>query len=508
MSCVLRLVSDIRFWLLLFFLVRLVGITNPPLEKGHNWRQTTGLMVARNFLEVDNDIRYPRVDDNYGKTGIIGMEFPLLNYGHYLMAEAFGYEHWYGRLINLVVSTFGIWFFYLIVSRYFTVKVALYASLVLLSSIWFAFSRKMMPDTFCISLMMAGLYFGLTYFKEHKPWQLLLYILFAGLGILSKIPAGIYLAVFIVPLWQHKKEWQVWLPWLLGSFLVMGAMYQWYFVWNPHLADVYGNWYNSGQSLSESLQALSANLGNVAERFYFSALHSYVFLACFLGGLVWALVQRQWLLLGVFGLVLAVFVVYVLRSGFFFQHHNYYIIPFVPMMALVAGYGLVSINKQWVLMVLLAGGMIEGITNQWHDFFIKDSEKYKLELEAIADQVSEPDDLIAVLSEGNPQELYLAHRKGFLVDSFIVRDAHMLDLLIKTGGGVLIVNKSSGITDDEFGILYEDEHYLVYNIAEAFKPLTEEELRQIDEMKNQNRSKKYEDIEIDTTGLIYTLPNP
>lgn len=68
-------INRIEFWIFLFFLVRLFGITNPPLEIGHSWRQVTGLMVSRNFLEVDANILYPRVDDTNGETGIIGMEF-------------------------------------------------------------------------------------------------------------------------------------------------------------------------------------------------------------------------------------------------------------------------------------------------------------------------------------------------------------------------------------------------------------------------------------------------
>ena len=78
--------NNVWIWILLFFLIRLIGITNPPLEMTHNWRQVTGLMVARNFLEVDNNILYPRIDDNGGQTGIIGMEFPTLNYLHYVVA--------------------------------------------------------------------------------------------------------------------------------------------------------------------------------------------------------------------------------------------------------------------------------------------------------------------------------------------------------------------------------------------------------------------------------------
>ena len=74
-----RYASRIEFWIVLFFIIRLIGITNAPLEIAHNWRQVTGLMVARNFLEVDSAIFYPRIDDTQGGTGIIGMEFPLLN---------------------------------------------------------------------------------------------------------------------------------------------------------------------------------------------------------------------------------------------------------------------------------------------------------------------------------------------------------------------------------------------------------------------------------------------
>ena len=111
------LLGNIQFWILLFFVIRLIGITNPPLETSHNWRQCTGLMVARNFYEVDSNILYPRVDDNQGESGIIGMEFPTMNYFHYLLALLFGYTHWYGRLLNLIVSSLGLLFFSKLLDR-------------------------------------------------------------------------------------------------------------------------------------------------------------------------------------------------------------------------------------------------------------------------------------------------------------------------------------------------------------------------------------------------------
>ncbi len=78
------LFSDIRVWIFLFLLVRLIGVFNAPLDVAHSWRQITGNMVARNFLEIDANILYPRVDMAGDKSGITGTEFPLLNYIIYL----------------------------------------------------------------------------------------------------------------------------------------------------------------------------------------------------------------------------------------------------------------------------------------------------------------------------------------------------------------------------------------------------------------------------------------
>jgi hypothetical protein len=83
------LLHDFRFWLILFFIIRLTGITNPPLEMGHSWRQALTDMIARNFLETDANILYPRIDMAGNETGIIGAEFPMLNY---IISLAFRYK--------------------------------------------------------------------------------------------------------------------------------------------------------------------------------------------------------------------------------------------------------------------------------------------------------------------------------------------------------------------------------------------------------------------------------
>jgi 4-amino-4-deoxy-L-arabinose transferase-like glycosyltransferase len=199
--------GDIRFWIILFFIIRLFGITNPPLEVAHNWRQTTVTMVARNFYEIDSNILFPRIDIAGEKTGITGMEFPIFNYLIYLISLVFGYQHWYGRLLNLIVSSFGIYFFSLLVKKYFSSKTSLYSSIILIVSVWFIFSRKIMPDTFSMSLIFMGFYYGTNYFEKRSGLKhLLLYFFLTTLGMLAKLPCGYILILFVPIIVQQYSQ--------------------------------------------------------------------------------------------------------------------------------------------------------------------------------------------------------------------------------------------------------------------------------------------------------------
>ena len=441
----------------------MIGITNPPVEIAHNWRQTTGLMVSRNFLEVDANILHPRVDDNEGNAGIIGMEFPTLNYIHFIVAKIFGYTHWYGRLINLVISSLGLFFFYRILKKYFGHRHALFSTLCLIGSIWFAFSRKMMPDTFCISLMFIGVYYGTEYLENKRKYNIFLYLTFVTLAVLSKIPAVIYFAVFI-PLLLNQKNRIRTLIFCLVSIIPLALTYVWYFIWNPYLSGKYGSWYNSGKDILVGFDEIISNMDLVLKRFYFSSFNSYVLFGIFILGLALIIKKRHSTLIYPFILVSAVFILYILKSGFFFYHHSYYIIPFVPIMALIAGYTISLIKKRWICITLLSIGIIESIANQQDDFFVKSSEKYKLELESIADSISLKQDLIAINGNGNPQQIYLSHRKGWTCNDNQLSDSSYINKIRKKGCKFIFVNKHaySGLLDKE--IIFNNDNFSVYKL--------------------------------------------
>lgn len=466
-TIITKWISDIRFWILLFFVLRLYGITQAPIEIAHNWRQTFTNLVARNFLEVDANILYPKAPIYGNNTGVVGTEFPLLNYFIFLVSKVVGYAHWYGRLINLIISSIGIFYFYKIVHEYISTKFSLIASIILLCSIWFIFSRKSMPDTFSISIIFIGIYYGLTYFRSQKIIHLLFYFLFASIGILCKIPGLYLLGIFVIPVFDATILIKTKIYFSIASVFVLGCVFFWYFNWVPFLESIEGNQLYFPRSLKEGWIEVMDRIGLTAERFYFSSMQSFIAFLFFVIGLFFMVKSKQKTGLIVFSLLSIVFFLFVLKTGFVFPLHSYYIVPYTPVMAIVIAYGINQIkNNTWKygILVLLC---IEAIANQQDDFRFKQSEAYKLKLESIADNVSQPNECIAINGGESPQQLYFTHRKGWRLSNEQVLDKEFINSIIKQGCKCLFLNKNEIDTtalNFEFEVVYEDEHYIVYTL--------------------------------------------
>jgi|GEM_PF-117591 len=599
--------KTILFLLAFFFLIRLIGITNPPLEIGHNWRQCLTNMVARNFLEIDANIFLPRIDIAGEKTGIMGAEFPLFNYLIYLASLVFGYEHWHGRWINLIVSTAGIYHFFLLMKELFTKKIAAYATLILTVSVWFDFSRKIMPDTFSVALVLIAFYHGFRYLKNGNWGRLALFFSLMTVGILSKLSALSLMSFLLIPVLIPQVKISRKIGIVVTSVVSVGLVGAWYFYWVPNLAEVYGYMLYFPRSFAEGAAEIMALWQLTLEKFYFSAFHSYVAFVCFLVGMYWTFstpqpppkgeikvgaplqnkeikvdtlssnkeikvdtlssnkeikvdtlssnkeikvdtlssneeikvdtlssnkeikvdtlssnkeikvdtlssnkeikvgglyqeremdassssrseespplegaggwtlgnklvghfqnVRREkifYLKIGIAAFAL-VFLLFMLKTGEVFPLHNYYIIPAVPLMALVAALFLANLKPKFAL-IILAAIAIEGIANQYHEFFIKESEHYKLTLESIADEVTQPTDLI-ILNDGsrNPQQMYFAHRKGWTVNQEDLKTPHIAQLQ-QLGASYLFINKKLSQEKFAYTVTYEDEYFVIYKL--------------------------------------------
>jgi len=457
------ILTDIRIWILFFFILRLIGITNAPLETGHNWRQSLTNMIARNFLEGNANVLYPQIDMAGNQTGIIGSEFPFFNYLIYITSLVFGYSHWYGRLINLIVSSFGIYFFHQFVKKNCNKEIAFYASIVLLSSIWFAFSRKIMPDTFSVSLVIIGLYWCYKYLITGSFLKLFLFFLFATLGMLCKIPALSLIAV--IPILIFVKEIPVYrrLIVLTLTTISLAIVSLWYFYWVPYLLETYHYQLYFPKGLIEGFNEIRPLSPEFFEKFYFSSLLSYIAFVFFLAGLFFIYKSRNlYLKIGILVITITFFI-FILKTGSVFPQHNYYIIPFTPVMSLIVGYGLSKFPSKYVYIPLILISL-EGIANQQHDFFIKNSERYKPSLENIVDKNISKSALIVINGGQSPQEIYFSHRKGWTIDNKMINKED-LNHLKELGASYLIINKKSYTTTIKYyPIIYLSTNYDIYKL--------------------------------------------
>jgi 4-amino-4-deoxy-L-arabinose transferase-like glycosyltransferase len=460
-----KAVGNIGFWIIVFFLIRLIGILNPPLETEHNWRQTFTCMIARNFFESNPNIMYPQVDTSGNRPGYVGSEFPLFNYIIFIISLIFGYQHWYGRLINLIISSAGVYFFSLLTEKITDRKTALAAGIILLSSIWFSFSRKIMPDTFSISLMIIGLYFCYSFITKGAKLHLWLFILFASLGILAKIPAISYLILLIIPLSSKKQSPYIKEGLMLGILIILIVNSAWYLYWVPRLIKTYGNQLYWARTIRDGFMELIRNWPGTLEKFYFSSFRSFIAFACFLTGIFFIIKDKKKYLITGFLLFSAVFGVFMIKSGSVFSTHSYYIIPFTPVMAVIGGYAVSHIPSRFYFIPLVVVAL-EGILNQQHDFFIKKTELYKLELEQIADSIGNKDDLFIVNDKGSPQILYFTHRKGWSVNNETMTDEKSINSFIKKGADYILIDKKSFENKVlKYPVAFQNDNITIYKLA-------------------------------------------
>ncbi|MGV9012698.1 MAG: ArnT family glycosyltransferase [Flavobacteriales bacterium] len=461
------LLQDIRTWIVLFFIIRLIGITSAPIEVGHAWRQCLTAMIARNFTEISPDIRFPRVDTCGAGTGIIGAEFPLLNYLMAICQWLVGPAYWQGRLIVLATSSIGTYYFFRLLSGVFDKHTAFAATLMLLSSAWFEFSRKIMPDTFSLSLVVIALYFAWRYLIVGKPVQLVAYVLLASLGVLSKMPAASLLAVLIVPVFDRKLPWTLRRNLVLASVAVIFTIIIWYFWWVPHLVETYGHQLYFPRTLFAGAMELWHARMLMLEKFTFQAFCSFVGFGAFVVGLFRFMRKPNWRLWLGGSAASLVFFFYMLKTGDVFAFHSYYILPIVPLMAVVAGSFVARVPSKfrWALLLIICA---EGVGNQLYDLFPPARNRFLLGLEAIADHYAPPGGLIVVNGGMDPRYMFFLHRRGWSITDAECRNADQMRSITEQGAKFLFVINAEPPEGSTYPILFQDEHVLVLKLGTAY----------------------------------------
>jgi hypothetical protein len=463
-----RYAKDMRVWIALFFLLHLTTITLPPLEPASTWRQTDGLMVARNFYEVDSNILYPRVDVGGDKTGIVGCEFPFLNYLIYLLSLVFGYAHWYGRLIDLIVSSIGVYYLYRLIKTHFDEQTGLYTGVIVLASQWFTYCRTNIPDTFSTSLCIIALYYGVRFLYEGGYGKLALYFVLGWLGCMNKISVAATLTVLAIPFFQSGVKIDRKVGIAISSAMILASAYWWYFMWVPYLNNEFGfaGHFFMGLPLGEGMHQIIELWQPTLKRFVVTPF-KYSGFILFLFGLFILIKDKMRLRALAFALPFVAYLFVVIKSGYGFQLNPYYVIVLIPPMAFVIATGLASIRNAWIVLVLLLAIAGEGIGNQIHTFSIREPNRSMVKIEAILDEYTDRRDHIVIngTAATDPTPMYFAHRKGITVANAELSDPAAIERFRSIGMKyVVILPEMYGDVRPDLPILADTGYVRIYKL--------------------------------------------
>ena len=156
----------------------------------------------------------------------------------------------------------------------------------------------------------------------------------------------------------------------------------------------------------------------------------------------------------------------ILKSGETFYAHDYYIIPFVPVIVVLVAFALRQLPTKWTTAALILI-CTESVLNQTHDLRWKNQYDAFVQLESVMDQYTERNDRIAVNCAPNPSTLYFAHRKGWICTNEELLLPERLAAMRADGLKYILICKSRFGQDLDlptFDVLFENEQFRLYRI--------------------------------------------
>lgn len=470
------LLYDPRCWAVGVFLIGLVTL-DLPLHDDHSWRQGWGMMIARNFYTVDFNIFYP-LSDICGERSpdYFATELPLMQA---LMAagyHVFGEQWWIGRLINWSVSCLGLWYFSRLVGELVSPRAGLYAMIALIGSIVLTFSRKVMPDTFSLFLVVIGTYYLYRYLWRGRRWQLVLGGVLVALGVLCKIPSVVVVTLLAVPYLRGELpiERKVLTAAALG--LAAALMVGWYFYWMPHLQEmttcfplIYPVSLREGFDIVVNELSTQALMRVQWNAFYSEAPYYLSVLGFFL-----TVLRLQWRLV-LAGLIYSlIFLLFVFKTGAIFPSHSYYVIPYVPLMALFIGALLdrsTWLPRRVSLVASIALCVVPLSVTLMDVRLVNDLKEVRLA--PVLDSLGVAQDAKVMINGrwGEPTTMYYSGRRGWVLDNnHLTNYQWMPDYRSK---GLQYIIQDQRKLSDTLGYrqLYRDDTWVIYDVGSVGDPL-------------------------------------
>lgn len=346
-------------WFLLFGVilsfVMHVSYFNEPPRGMHVWRQANTVAMARNFYTEEMNIFHPRVDNRYDTDGITGSQFPSYEFLLASVYQVTGEHFWVQRVYAYfwhIIGAIGMLF----LTSYLT-KNKIISHIAFWSYLWspilFYYAITALPDNLSLPISIWGLYYcirwvnNLTNSEEENNTNAFLLglsaLIFSVLAGLTKIQ---YLAFgfFIVTLVLLKRKDLTLLKWLSLSvfgFIVVACTLSWYkyadyLIEKSGLKD-FGLSFKPETDITNAIEILTSNLvSSLPEN-----ILNYASFIAFCIGVYFAFKNRLHKTeLGICMLAwVGIFIAYHLIELSQMRDHDYYMLPYLPVLIMVSSFG-------------------------------------------------------------------------------------------------------------------------------------------------------------------------
>jgi 4-amino-4-deoxy-L-arabinose transferase-like glycosyltransferase len=421
-------------FLLLILLIALISaamhfrIFTTDIIGPHAWRQTQTVANIQYFARNDFNILHPQTHVLTSGSTYMRMEFPLLQWSIAGAFRVFGEQLW---LLRFLLFTTGIVTLagmgrlaHIVFGRAEAAPLAAWT--LCFSPMFYYYSMNPLPDLLALCCAVWGLYFFFAWRKSKAMRALLCCVLFLAVAALCKLPFLIFYGVFAGWLWDEWKSKNrspaYYAKVIAVVMLSVAAPALWYFTvmkeWAPNM--VTSGMLHNELPASAIFGILWGSLVSTLPEF----LLNYCAVPFFLAGAFRLFRDKKQKRPGAVALLVVAFAAllyFLFELNAITLIHDYYLMPFLPLLFLAVTYGVLKFldGPRWmrtaaiVLLIAMPLAAFLRSDSRWNaddPGFNADLLRYKNELRAAT-----PDDAKIILGHDESAHigLYYADREGW-----------------------------------------------------------------------------------------------
>ena len=389
----------------------------------HVWRQTQTQTVIYNFNFSDNSILHPqRFDLSTGTTELL-YEFPLYQWLIAQVNSVLGYSVMHSRIVTFILFAFFLWGFFRLLKKFVSLKIALITnSFLCFSPHLYYYCVNPLPDIMALTLATWALYFFFSFLHSYKYIYFIGFALLIVLAGLVKLPYVLFGGVFVPYFFAQIRTKQFKKLSLQLLILLVSAIpfILWYAKAIPTWTEngITKGMISNDKTILQLLDYFQHSLiSSVPELLTNYATCAFLFMGIFLffKHKKYCAEQPHYFVIVFFHFALY----FLFELNMIEKTHDYYLMPFVPLIFLVVAYGLTYFEAKgytkFIMLIIVISPLTAWlrIDQRWNSEdpgFTKDYLTYQREIQLII-----PPKEICIIDSDDSKfiTLYYLKRKGY-----------------------------------------------------------------------------------------------